>query len=84
MGKRENEKVIDELRSVKENSSIVKWDNQDNLSLFIIFFKKRFCAHKNTIENQLTKQKQANTKQQRQQFLRTYKRMCFCSREVFS
>ena len=39
---------------------------QDNL-----FFTKRFYAHKNAnqTKNQLTKQKQANKKQERQQFV---------------
>ena len=41
---------------------------QDNFNLLNFFLRKRFHAHKNTSENQLTKQKQANTKQQRQQF----------------
>ena len=56
-----------------ETSGIVYWGYQDNFKpvyLFIYFFDEKILhAQKHvTSKNQLTKQKLANTKQQRQQF----------------
>ena len=55
----------------------------------LFFFNEKISrAQKHvTSKNQITKQKQANTKQQRQQFSRAHKLLgvtCFCAREIFS
>ena len=40
--------IEEEVKELFLLSSNVKWNNQDNLSLFFFFLKKRFRAHKNT------------------------------------
>ena len=64
---------IDEFRGVHV-SSIVNEVIRKIPSFFIFFYENILSAQKRVISKiQLTKQKQVNTKQQRQQFLRTQK-----------